>query len=313
MKKKNKFFKRFTKIAIVIGAEVLLFGGCLIMIYARGTGEGNKNETYQENIALETNNTMGGAEKQSSLQAGTNKDKNIASAVEDNSSETEKSVTTSGGIAAAESKTESESASMTETMDESVMEALLDVEPISQLPELPTGCEVTSLTMALNYIGYDIDKGDLSDKYLIKGRAGVNSYEEAFLGDPRSEESYGCFAPVIVKTANKYLKEQNSQKQAYDLTGTDFEKLYDEILKGNPVIVWGSMYIDEDIVETETWIIDGEELRWPGNEHCMVLNGFNKYDDTVTVCDPLRDMEVYDRAAFEEHYEQMFRMAVVIK
>ena len=33
---------------------------------------------------------------------------------------------------------------------------------LNQLPELPTGCEVTSLTMVLNYLGYDADKTDIA-------------------------------------------------------------------------------------------------------------------------------------------------------
>ena len=32
----------------------------------------------------------------------------------------------------------------------------LDAQPILQNPELPTGCEITSLTMAMNYLGYDV-------------------------------------------------------------------------------------------------------------------------------------------------------------
>ena len=34
----------------------------------------------------------------------------------------------------------------------------LDAQPVLQNPELPTGCEVTTLTAALNYLGYPVDK-----------------------------------------------------------------------------------------------------------------------------------------------------------
>ena len=59
--------------------------------------------------------------------------------------------------------------------------------------------------------------------------------------------------------------------------------------------------------------IDGKLLRWPGNEHCMVLSGFDLNNETVTVCDPLREVETYDFDSFERHFKQMDKMAVVIK
>lgn len=37
---------------------------------------------------------------------------------------------------------------------------------ILQLPELPTGCEITSMTMALNYYGLNADKVTMATKYL---------------------------------------------------------------------------------------------------------------------------------------------------
>ena len=58
--------------------------------------------------------------------------------------------------------------SNTETfgIDELPEEYYIEVTPIYQEPELPAGCEITSLDMLLNYLGFDVDKVDLSDKYL---------------------------------------------------------------------------------------------------------------------------------------------------
>ena len=67
----------------------------------------------------------------------------------------------------------------------------LDVEYISQYPELPTGCEITSLATVLNYYGYEISKSikQMSqDKYVIKEttlysaftRMEKNGYIESF-------------------------------------------------------------------------------------------------------------------------------------
>lgn len=44
-----------------------------------------------------------------------------------------------------------------------------------------------------------------------------------------------------------------------------------------------------------------EYFPWPGNEHCMVLLGYD--ESTVTVCDPLRGRVSYNR----EHFFRLFR------
>ena len=42
----------------------------------------------------------------------------------------------------------------------------LPVPLILQNPELPNGCEITSLCMLLRYLGFDADKCLLADNYL---------------------------------------------------------------------------------------------------------------------------------------------------
>ena len=42
----------------------------------------------------------------------------------------------------------------------------LNVKCILQNPELPTGCEITSLTTVLNYYGYNVSKTTMSDDFL---------------------------------------------------------------------------------------------------------------------------------------------------
>lgn len=188
----------------------------------------------------------------------------------------------------------------------------LEAESILQYPELPTGCEVTSLTMALRFAGYDVSKEELADQYLDKTTPGSVSYKEAFWGDPRQAESFGCYAPVIVNAANRYLAEKEGQEQAYDLTGTSLDDILTEVRMGCPVIVWGSMYINEEIVFSYGWEIDGETVTWPSNEHCMLLIGFDMENNSVIVCDPLEGVVSYDKGAFQHHYEILGQQAIVI-
>ena len=48
-----------------------------------------------------------------------------------------------------------------------------DFEITYQMPELPTGCEITALAMALNYYGYGIDKVTMAVQYLPKAAANL--------------------------------------------------------------------------------------------------------------------------------------------
>ncbi|MBQ7784498.1 MAG: C39 family peptidase, partial [Oscillospiraceae bacterium] len=56
--------------------------------------------------------------------------------------------------------------------------AYIPTEMIMQNPELPTGCEITSLTMLLRHIGYDADKLDMADNYLPKGEYRASDFKE---------------------------------------------------------------------------------------------------------------------------------------
>lgn len=186
-----------------------------------------------------------------------------------------------------------------------------DFPVLSQYPELPTGCEVTSLTMVLNFNRLAADKCDIADNYLEKGEVGTVDFCVAFEGDPRDEGSYGCYAPVIVKAADKYLTANNSSLKATDLTGTGFTDLFAYIDQGIPVIVWGTLDCEEGHYSV-TWEVDGKELAWFTPEHCMVLLGYSDYQ--VWVADPVHgDIQVFDRELFRVRYESLGQQAVVIR
>ena len=53
---------------------------------------------------------------------------------------------------------------------------LTDFEIIEQYPELPTGCEITAMTMVLNYYGYNVDKVTMALDYMPKVQADVLLY-----------------------------------------------------------------------------------------------------------------------------------------
>lgn len=182
---------------------------------------------------------------------------------------------------------------------------------VSQYPELPTGCEMTSLAMALTYSGVLADKCDIADNYLEKGDVGSTNFYKAFVGNPRDESSYGCYAPVVVNTANSYLTTKHSALRAYDLTGTELETLFTYINSNKPVVVWGTQNCAQGHYSV-TWNVDGQDLTWFTPEHCMVLVGYS--EDAVWVADPIYgDVRSYDLSIFKSAYNSLQKQAVVIK
>ncbi len=189
-----------------------------------------------------------------------------------------------------------------------------DVENISQLPELPEGCEVTSLSILLNYLGFDVSHTYLADNYLDKGEVGDTNFYEKNVGNPREKgKSWGCYAPVIVKTANKYLYDMKSYYRAYDYSGYDVSELYHQLSMGHPAIVWVTMDFAEPYLK-KPWNVAGETLWWKYPLHCVVISGYDLEKGTVTLTDPLKnDPVIIDIETFELRYKQMESQAVVIK
>ncbi len=179
----------------------------------------------------------------------------------------------------------------------------LEVKNILQKPELPNGCEVTSLTIVLNYNGIDVDKTELSDNYLPKKADISADPNEYYLFEPRNGSGFYCFAGALKTCADKYLAEKGIGKTVEDLTGSDVNTLYGCIRDGRPVVVWGTLH----------WQTPKKnEYGLYSNLHCMVLTGYT--DKTVTIADPMYGEEwaTIDRATFETVWTLMGQRALLI-
>lgn len=192
----------------------------------------------------------------------------------------------------------------------------IDVVPILQKPELPSGCEATSLTMLLNYIGFNVDKLTIADNYLPKGEYRKSDYNKVFVGNPRSILAYGCTAEVIAETAEKYLREYDTENkwQVKDITGCSPETLYSSIDSGCPAVVWASIDMGEIIPDFVVWTDEetGNKISWYGGEHCLLLTGYDRDEQLVYVNDPLHGSVSYDMKIFETRFMQMNNNAVII-
>lgn len=187
----------------------------------------------------------------------------------------------------------------------------LDIIPVLQYPELPTGCEITALTTVLNYYNCNVDKSYLAEYYLEQGSIGQTNPHDAFIGSPFSDEAYGCYSDVIVNTAQSYINDYGVDLEVKNISKLDFPQLLNYVKNGQPVIFWATMNLKKPY-ESTVWLIDGEKVPWYAYEHCMVLIGFDYDSDCYIVSDPMKGITEYKRELMEDRYNQIGKHAVLV-
>lgn len=232
---------------------------------------------------------------------------------------------------------------LVDTMPESYQ---IPVEYVSQYPELPTGNEVTSLTMVLNYLGYDVRKETLANNFLTCAETGTATFSQAYIGSPFDNYGMGCFAPVIVDTAQKYLKAQGSGRYVKALNADNFDDLLHRVASNYPILVWVSQGLEpvneeycftiygdaaaqttapvvgtavpigEEVPTTApaeaTEAASKQDVYWISNATCVVLTGYDLENNTVTVIDPSQGEITYDMGLFKTSYNALYKQAVII-
>lgn len=178
---------------------------------------------------------------------------------------------------------------------ENTQEIGLQAEPVFQNPELPNGCEATSLCAALNYFGFPADKLEIAYHYLPRADfiSENSSYyapdpEEEYAGDPATSMGFYCFEAPIIQAANNYLQAQNTKLTAVDISGADSDTLKACLTQGMPVIIWATIdYSPQaEYHENFQWYLPNGSLYTPyKNLHCILLTGYNSA--SFTLCDPL--------------------------
>lgn len=194
----------------------------------------------------------------------------------------------------------------------------LSVPVIMQNPQLPNGCEITSLAEVLQFYGFDVSHTDLAENYLPcgsityqNGIMTVPDPEKAYVGNPATTSGWYCFEEPIVQAANEYLADVGSDMIAMSVSGADVDELAGWLQKGKPVIVWVTQQLADVRRTGYTWLLpDGTTEHPYGGLHCVVLSGID--GDTVTLADPIYGEWDAELDRFAEIFEGMGSRAVVI-
>lgn len=102
---------------------------------------------------------------------------------------------------------------------------------ISQRPELPNGCEITAVTMMLQYAGANVNKMQLA--YEMPRSSNPNY---GYMGQPWDNTGVTIFPPALMRLVEKYAG------SAKNLTGQGLDAIKYQISIGHPVVTWNTLH-----------------------------------------------------------------------
>jgi uncharacterized protein YvpB len=193
---------------------------------------------------------------------------------------------------------------------------LIDAPVLNQMPELPRGCEVTSLAMLLQHAGVEVDKMTLAkeikkDPTVYQVKNGVVHFghpNDGFVGDMYSFQNpgLGVYHKPIKELAEKYLP-----GNIIDLTGANFQELTIHLSDERPVwVIINTTYKKLPANYFQTWQTPSGPLDITYKEHSVLITGYDK--DYIYFNDPLTG-EKNKKAPlkdFEESWVQMGSQAI---
>lgn len=197
---------------------------------------------------------------------------------------------------------------------ETPKEVLLDVPLLNQMdyPVLYNGCEVTSLTMILQYNNISISKNDvaawLPSVPIVYENGLRGNPNDAFVGDITGYDyGFSVYHGPIVALAANFV----SFDRIKDITGSSFDAVLDALNNGYPVwTITSTSYAPVD--DMEVWQTPTGEVNVSYNEHSVVVVGYD--DNYFYVNDPygIKNQPV-DKSSFIASWEQFGSQAIYIE
>lgn len=184
---------------------------------------------------------------------------------------------------------------------------------LSQLPELPNGCEAVAATMLLNWAGLPVTKEEVADA-LPRGEMPTENDDGAFVGgNPEDvfvgnpyEAGYGIYHKPVYTTMNQLMPGRFK-----DITGASFDALLHTIEAGKPAMIWATEHMDIPYLDLE-WLDEEDRLvEWYQPEHALLLTGWD--DDYAYMNDPMTgQQEAYVLSDVKQVWELMGSQAITL-
>ena len=203
-------------------------------------------------------------------------------------------------------------------LEESPASVHLSVPYLSQKDLLPTGCEIVSAMMLLQYYEEPVSLDEMLSHLPCEPLSESNGTlygphpDEAFVGNPLTPEGFGCYPPVICRALQEIL---GDSALVQNTTGSSLQELSTRFLSaGTPVLIWATINM-EPSSQGKSWIVrsTGKEFTWRRQEHCLVLTGFDQ--TYYYLNDPYNGNGKIKVAKklLEERYQEMGRRSLAVK
>lgn len=184
---------------------------------------------------------------------------------------------------------------------------------ILQNPQLPRGCEVTSLAMMLAQAGVRVDKMELAanlKKISYQDNHRYGDPDDGFVGDMYhiSTPGFGVYHQPLADLAGQYLPFRID-----DLSGKSFDAVRASLDKGRTVVVWTNVTF-RPLPDSafETWQTDNGKIRVTRSEHAVLVTGYDA--GHIYFNNPLGGKnEQADRSTFIQAWKQMGSQAVTYR
>lgn len=189
-------------------------------------------------------------------------------------------------------------------------QCILPVKTVYQNPQLPNGCEITSATTVLNYLGFNVSKVTMADTFLPKQFPYYNvDPNVAYMGNPHTGQGWYCLPGPIVTAVNSYLSSiGNSQYVATDITGVSIDGLKKYIKNGHPIVFWATVGFSSPR-KSHSFRLPNGEYPYTGL-HCLVLKGYD--EESMYIADPLGITSTVSIERFTSVFQGMGSRAVLI-
>ena len=164
-------------------------------------------------------------------------------------------------------------------------EQKLNVPLENQMPDLPNGCEVTSLSMLMNYYGIKVSKNELAetiqhvDSFTDGGKYRGNPHQ-GFVGHMTIANAGWCvYNEPLYNVARKYTS------HIENITGSDFLSLLKLVSNGHPVMIITTTTFNK-VNNMQTWDTNTGKVNVTPSSHACVITGCSKPKKVAYVNNP---------------------------
>ena len=164
-------------------------------------------------------------------------------------------------------------------------EQKLDVPLENQMPDLPNGCEVTSLSMLMNYYGIKVNKNELAENiqhvnFFTDGGKYRGNPNQGFVGHMSIANAGWCvYNGPLYNVARKYTT------HIENITGSDFLSLLKLVSNGHPVLIITTTTFNR-VNDMQTWDTNTGKVNVTPSSHACVITGYSKPKKVVYVNNP---------------------------